>query len=152
MDPEIILREIELMDFFRTGHFKETDKDAFTGDSVFVRMDTSFQGFMNHLYQRSCLFLSLFLRKSPINYEASVAEMGGKIVGVCWVRRPSNLVGIFVHPDYRRRGIGSSLVKHFVEHVKGEMVVIHNENNPSVNLFKKHGFKIESKFCKLVRN
>ncbi len=145
------VRGIKPMDFFKLGGLKETEEGAFTGDSVFVRRDMSFQGFLNHFYQKTCLFMSLFLGRSPIRYTASVAIVGGNVVGVCWLREPSDLVGIFVSPGYRRMGIGSALVADLVKRSDADMVVMHEEDNPSLKIFEKNGFKLDRRFCKMVR-
>ena len=51
---------------------------------------------------------------------------------------------LFVHPDYRNRGLGSALLRHFESIVTGDKLWISTnvENLPMQRMLHKHGFEL----------
>jgi [ribosomal protein S18]-alanine N-acetyltransferase len=91
-----------------------------------------------------------------------VYVMGDKVVGYC-VSYPVNqkramvIVSIAVHPDYRNRGIGTSLLKdsisissklHSAKAIDKLILQVAEENNAARSLYEKFGFKNRS----LIKN
>jgi ribosomal protein S18 acetylase RimI-like enzyme len=93
-----------------------------------------------------------------------VAEVDGKIVGYSlgWVSHPWSykakrgyICDCFVEGAYRRRGIGTALVKAMLEWFKSKGVDcveadIYSNNIPSLTLFRSLGFREVSKRLRLV--
>lgn len=151
----IEFRMMRLCDFFRMD-FRETDPDAFTGDSVFVNCDRCVQGRINHHYQRFCLLLKLLFGVSPIDYMVFIAADDDEPVGVIWIRVRGNsaFMGMFVKPNYRRRGIASSLMGMAADYAdmhKIKLEAFYHDKNPAVKVALKAGFKVHSNAVKLVR-
>lgn len=80
-----------------------------------------------------------------------VAELNNKIIGYIGSWFLSNLIHITtiaVHPDYRRKGIGETLMKFILnlgikENYKTCVLEVRISNVNSINLYKKLGFRIE---------
>jgi len=78
-----------------------------------------------------------------------VAELDGKIVGYvigAQIEDWGHIVSLAVHPDYRRRGIGESLLKNIEERlikrrVKLLLLEVAVSNKPAINLYLKHGYQ-----------
>lgn len=150
---EVQVRKMKLADFFRLGKkIREYYGEDFAGDSVFIRKDRSFQGLINHCYQKLCLFTSLAFGRSPINYTVSVASVNGEIVAVCWHRGSDKRVGIFVNSKYRKMGIGYKVASKLCEIVKDEMKIIYDDYNHGLKIFSKLGFEKKSTIIEMVRN
>ncbi len=77
-----------------------------------------------------------------------VAQYNGASAGYSglWkVLDEGHITNIAIHPDYRRRGIGSSLVKHMfdfclVEKIRSLTLEVRESNIPARNMYKKLGF------------
>lgn len=53
---------------------------------------------------------------------------------------------LFVHPDWRRAGIGKFMLYHLIQTCSGKDIVLHvSANNPAVILYQKFGFKVEER-------
>lgn len=84
---------------------------------------------------------------------ALVAEMDGKVVGICDVNRVrpdseighQGVLGIAIRKEYRSRGIGKQLVSTMIEECKGKFELIllgvFTVNKNAISLYKKFGFK-----------
>lgn len=73
-----------------------------------------------------------------------LAESSGKILGYIAgeVEEISRIASICVHPDFRGRGIGRTLLKEFEKRVKKGIILIEcNTNNPALLFFLKNGFR-----------
>ncbi len=94
---------------------------------------------------------------------ASVAEVGGKVVGMCDINRTvlredvkhRGLLGIAILKEYRGRGIGTMLVTSCIKKAKGKFEIImlsaFENNRPAMRLYEKCGFKeygVGKKFIK----
>ena len=86
-----------------------------------------------------------------------VAEKSGALVGFCRVVRDRNdgsqwwLLGLAVHPDHRRRGIGSAIVRECIVYAqqRGATVIrseTHLDNEASIRFHESMGFKNEGRF------
>ena len=94
--------------------------------------------------------------KNP-DYDLLVADVEGKIVGFIdhWIvhefvhgTKLSYIQNLYVTPNYRRRGIGSRLLREIIETAKAKGVLeIHISaefnNKPAIELYRKHGFSRE---------
>jgi len=95
----------------------------------------------------------------PINYLAElylnadyfmVATAGDWIVGYIigrLERRVAHILSIAVREGYRRRGIGSMLLKSFIEYAirRGALRVyleVSDRNEAAINFYLKHGFRV----------
>lgn len=77
-----------------------------------------------------------------------VGKVGGKIVGFVefWVMyEESHVIDIAVHPDFRSKGYGKTLMKHLIERSKALgakkiFLEVRPSNTIAINLYKKFGF------------
>ncbi|MGB9615918.1 MAG: ribosomal protein S18-alanine N-acetyltransferase [Desulfomonilaceae bacterium] len=80
---------------------------------------------------------------------ALVFELDGRIVGYlcCWeIVDECHILNIAVHPDYRRQGVGSAILKILEAACRAKgltriLLDVGRRNNPARNLYKKMGFK-----------
>lgn len=99
-------------------------------------------------------FSSLYLSVSEGDTVAYVAEMDGRLVGLCSVMRRKKFretlhvgeLGIDVIKEHRSKGFGSALIRKVLEKSKGnfeiiEAVDIFSTNKVAIRLYKKFGFK-----------
>jgi ribosomal protein S18 acetylase RimI-like enzyme len=85
--------------------------------------------------------------KEPMKF--FVATVNGKVVGTTMVthrRKIGYVQTVMVHPDFRRRGIATELVKNAINYVrkrKFDKAILHvmSTNNPAKDLYQKLGFK-----------
>jgi len=90
---------------------------------------------------------SALLGKEPIKF--FVADENGKVVGTTMVtkrRKISYLVTVMVHPNFRRRGIATELMKIAIDHIRKRklskaILQVSSINNPAKGLYQKLGFK-----------
>lgn len=88
-------------------------------------------------------------------YVAIVAILGGALVGAADVtpykgrRRHAGGIGMCVHDDFQRRGIGSALLGALVDtsdnwlNLKRLELTVYVDNEPAIRLYKKFGFVVE---------
>ena len=71
-----------------------------------------------------------------------VAEEDGKVVGYAiGDARRHLIVSIAVHPDYRRRGIGTKLMESVLKNMHGYAILqVRMSNNEAIKFYKKLGF------------
>ena len=95
--------------------------------------------------------------KSP-DYKLLLAELNGEIVGFIdqWIihdfthgGKVSFIQNLYVTSKDRAKGIGSRLLQEIIKDAKGKEVreihvVTGFENEPAINLYKRHGLKRES--------
>ena len=80
-----------------------------------------------------------------------VSEQDGMVVGVyhvAFLAKEAWVEGMRVHPKYRKKGLGTSMMSH-AESVIGTgtvRLVIESENNPSIQLVKSMGYEIEEEW------
>lgn len=98
-------------------------------------------------------FTSTYKEKLAGNKIVLVAEVDGKVVGICDVTRfrpgtiadHKGLLGIAIGREYRSRGIGSALIKEAIKRSKGKfellMLSAFENNKAAMNLYKKYGFR-----------
>jgi ribosomal protein S18 acetylase RimI-like enzyme len=93
----------------------------------------------------------------------SVAELGGRVVGVCSVHhrgthledRHLGVLAIAVHPEHRGRGIGRGLLHHALEACRGRFlevqlsVVAHNDR--AIRLYRDAGFEVCGRWPRAFR-
>ncbi|MFX1598952.1 MAG: GNAT family N-acetyltransferase [Promethearchaeota archaeon] len=92
------------------------------------------------------------------HYELFVADLDGKVVGFIdhWITsdfthggKSSFIHSLYVMPKYRRRGIGSKLLRRIMESsMKKDVIEIHVAtefaNKPAIALYKSHGLTNEA--------
>lgn len=92
--------------------------------------------------------LRLYLALSPKTL--LMAEMGGAVVGyvIGLTKRwgEGHVLSLAVHPDYRRRGVATALMKELLERFKSEgaraaRLEVQVSNKAAINLYRKLGFK-----------
>jgi ribosomal protein S18 acetylase RimI-like enzyme len=83
----------------------------------------------------------------------SVAEVDGKIVGICAIHRTGDHVedrhvgglGVAIHPEHRGRGLGEQLLQHALEKCRGRFEIVQlsviSVNHAAIRLYKKLGFE-----------
>ena len=98
-------------------------------------------------------FASLLQNVQKKNAIVIVAEMDGKVVGMCDVLsfRPGSsmdhkgLLGIAIHRDYRAHGIGSAMLKEVIRQSRKrfETIVLSafSNNLGAISLYKRFGFR-----------
>ena len=98
------------------------------------------------------LFLLSNLSSTSVGWcPAYVWEEDGKIIGNITLLRPTRhsnewqIVNVAVHPDYRRRGIATELVKLAIEHTRRSGCVSISlqvrEQSPAAHLYQRFGFQ-----------
>lgn len=85
------------------------------------------------------VFIVAECNKRIIGYVCATVEKDGVLYG--------HIVSIAVHPNYRRRGIGSALLLRAIEDLRKMGVkIVYLEcrvsNEAAINFYKKHGFRI----------
>jgi ribosomal protein S18 acetylase RimI-like enzyme len=96
---------------------------------------------------RLFLGLSRLFGKEPIKF--LVAEVGGKVVGTTIVNNRGEIgyiSTVMVHPDHRRKGIATRLLKDAVAYIQKRRMhraVLHvdSTNTPAISVYAKMGFK-----------
>jgi ribosomal protein S18 acetylase RimI-like enzyme len=84
--------------------------------------------------------------KEPVKF--LVAEAKNRIVGTTIVSRDGKvgyIAAVMVHPDYRNKGIATTLVKNAVEHIKKRkmdraVLDVVSTNAPAIGVYSKTGF------------
>ncbi|MEP1384033.1 MAG: N-acetyltransferase [Paraglaciecola sp.] len=80
-------------------------------------------------------------------YESDIYVYGTKyVVGFC-AYSGSEIRALFVHPNYRGKGIGVSLLEFMLSNIIGTATLyVAASNHPAIKLYQKYGFKIISEF------
>jgi ribosomal protein S18 acetylase RimI-like enzyme len=89
-----------------------------------------------------------------------IAELDGKLVGYTLFQKQSeyplttsanwaSINDLYVHPSYRREGIGTKIMKQALKHLKTKGITyvrinVNVENQAAINLYRKFGFKDHS--------
>jgi putative acetyltransferase len=86
-------------------------------------------------------------------YESDIYVYGTRdAVGFC-AYSGSEIRALFVHPDYRGKGIGVSLLEFMLSHIMGTVTLyVAASNYPAIKLYQKYGFKIISEFNTTYNN
>jgi len=91
--------------------------------------------------------------------QIAVAEEDGTIAGFAG-NRGSFITWLFVHPSFRRRGVGTALVKDLLRKLDQPVTLnVALTNGPALSLYQHMGFKVEREFvgdfngrpCKVAR-
>lgn len=99
-----------------------------------------------------------WIKKPAAGQHRLVAELNGKVVGsgsITQAQRPrlahSGHVGMMVHPDYFRQGVGSALLAAYLNladnwlNLRRVELEVYTDNEPAIRLYEKFGFVIEGK-------
>ena len=72
-----------------------------------------------------------------------IAEDGGRIIGYIIADTERNIiVSLAVHPSFRRKGYGTMLMKHVMNHMGGEIILqVRKSNETAIKFYEKMGFK-----------
>ena len=81
-----------------------------------------------------------------LDFDAHVAVAGGVVCGFIVTRRTapdeSEVLNLAIHPDHRRLGIASELMRNAMKRLPGEMFLeVRESNQPARNLNRKLGFQ-----------
>jgi ribosomal protein S18 acetylase RimI-like enzyme len=125
--PRCFAKEFEI-----TGFDPDHMKDMV--NRVFGTMGRTFMG------------LARLFGKEPVRF--LVADAKNRIVGTTIVNRDGKvgyIAAVMVHPEYRNRGIATTLVKNAVEHVKKRrmdraILDVVSTNSPAISVYSKLGF------------
>ena len=81
------------------------------------------------------------------DYTVAVAMQEGRVCGFA-AYADEELAWLYVDPDYMRRGIGSALVRHVIEHTYKRPLCIEvlKGNTPAIRLYESMGFHT-TKLC-----
>lgn len=72
-----------------------------------------------------------------------VLEKNGRIVGYVIADEKRNIImSIAIHPEYRRKGYGRTLLEHVLRLLKGEVILqVRKSNVGAIKFYEKLGFK-----------
>jgi len=130
-----------LLDIASESFTEEIEISGFDPDHIKKMVDKMF-GVLGKVFLG---FLKL-MRKEPFKF--FVAEVDGRVVGTTMVNN-RGMIGyistVMVHPNYRRKGIATKLMKRALDHIqkkKTSKAVLHvvSTNTPAKNLYTKLGF------------
>ena len=91
----------------------------------------------------------------PAGFSSLVAVVEGKVVGQCGLhagrgrRAHVGGLGLMVHDDYTRRGVGSALLTAMIDLAEGWLgltrleLEVHVDNAVAIRLYERHGFVVE---------
>jgi ribosomal-protein-alanine N-acetyltransferase len=91
------------------------------------------------------------IQNTSISFPLVVVQRpGDKVIGyiIFWlVGEDVQINNVAVHPEFRGRGIGESLLRHIIAKVRGKGVTfisleVRISNEPAVGLYKKLGFEV----------
>ena len=75
-----------------------------------------------------------------------VCEHEGKIVGYIIFHSDGHIISIAVHPEWRRKGIGTALMNKVFKRTGGKaMVEVRESNKIAINFYKKLGFVFKTR-------
>jgi ribosomal protein S18 acetylase RimI-like enzyme len=118
---------------------------------------TTYEGIIPREVQESFLNIAYndeMLKKRLKQSSMFVAEIDGKLVGFANFS-PVNqegmteLIAIYLHPDYQGKGIGTALLEEGIQRLRGvQEIHINVEKNNSIgmNFYKAKGFAVASEF------
>ena len=75
------------------------------------------------------------------NSNTWVYEESNTVIGFISMKE-NEITGLFVHPNYHSKGIGTALINHINQFYKGLEVEVFNENKIGKSFYKKYGFKV----------
>jgi len=107
--------------------------------------------FVDSALPKSDFFVQHGKHKSYIQrYKVFIAELFGQVIGWSVIDRQNKLIHLLVHPDYRRHGIGTELLK-----VSAPKIIRSKSDqstgNP-INWYQKHGYTLLAKSTGKNRN
>jgi ribosomal protein S18 acetylase RimI-like enzyme len=132
----------DLLDLFPRCFAKEFEVTGFDPDHVRSMVNRAF-GKTGRLF----LGLSRLFGREPMRF--LVAEVDSKVVGTTIVNsrgKVGYISSVMVHPDYRRKGIATRLLKDATAHIlrkRMRRAVLHvdSTNTPAIDVYTKLGFR-----------
>jgi ribosomal protein S18 acetylase RimI-like enzyme len=99
------------------------------------------------IFGKTLFFILRLFNREPIKFY--VAEADGKPVGTTMVEKRGKIgyiASVMVHPDFRRKGIASQLMKTAINYIRNRKLnkaLLHvlSENHPAKKLYEKLGFR-----------
>jgi len=91
---------------------------------------------------------ALYLLSPNLFYVAEVdGKVIGYVVGLIELGSIGHIISIAVHPGWRRKGIGSKLLKKIEDEfkrkgIKSFILEVEITNKPAISLYKKHGYRV----------
>src|SRR5262245_4667252 len=78
---------------------------------------------------------------AQMEHLACVREEGGQIVGFTGVEG-TEVASLFIHPDWRRQGIGRRLLEYAVDTLGATEVEVNEQNDQAVGFYLRMGFEV----------
>lgn len=103
-------------------------------------------------YEEEILYNNDDFRKTLDSADIFGAFHEGQIIGIIGFNRPvlkkirheGELISLYITPEFRSLGIGSSLMKHAIEYAKSYVLQLclycNTENHALIKFYEKHGF------------
>ncbi len=86
-------------------------------------------------------FKPLVLKELPDLDIAAVRGDRGEVIGFVGMSK-DKLDALFIHPDYRGKGIGKALVAYAIEKKGATTVEVNEQNHQAVGFYQKMGFEV----------
>jgi len=104
--------------------------------------------FEEHLSKWGDAFLVAEVDGEVVGYIMTRVEYGASVFNPLKLVKKGHIVSLAVLPRYRRRGIGSALLREALARLRDRYgcseayLEVRVSNEPAINLYKKHGFQV----------
>lgn len=150
MDGKVVIRDLEWEDFSQLvkgyySFFEEVKQNPNVGIHLGNRKPS--------LAEEAKWFSSLYIDILNGDAVASIAEVGGKVVGICSIGKRDRrdelkhvgTLGIWITQGNRGRGIGTKLVNSCLKSAKSKFEIVDltvfSKNKNAMRLYQRFGFK-----------
>jgi putative acetyltransferase len=136
----------------RIRHYEKEDLEGF---KTILEQPSCYRETLQQPYQ-SLAALEKRFQAAPNDYYSFVALIDDQVVGHSGIRIESNprrkhaaSIGMIVHEDFRKKGVGKALLETMIEmadnwlSLKRIELEVYTDNEAAVSLYKRFGFEIE---------